>query len=226
VNPPDSLTVAEIRDLPAYRQAFEQKVAAIDWDTRFITLWDGNASWQGLSWDGLRRQHLFSMWPYVRRRDYDGLEAAYRADCRKYAGDAAAEAIDVLPFHRYQQELAPGLSQAIEAVEGRPEATSIYLRIRPDLRWDGEYHVSGEPVPEPFEPHEDYGFSRALCFGAPSFPEAAEVRDRFPERKPLDPGSVLHYLLARTVAAFGRCVARSEPPVPVFFSCGYAVFRM
>ena len=59
-----------------------------------------------------------------------------------------------------------------------------------------------------------------------SFAAAAEVRDRYRESGPLDPGGVQHYLLARTVAAFGQCVARNKAPVPVFFCCMYAVFRM
>jgi uncharacterized protein (TIGR02996 family) len=115
VNPPDLWTVAEIENLPAYRLAFEQKAAAVDWETEFITPWDGNASWKGLSWAGLRRQHLFSMWPYIQRRDYAALEAAFRADCCKYASEEAALAVDAVPFDRYRKELQPGLRQAIAA---------------------------------------------------------------------------------------------------------------
>jgi uncharacterized protein (TIGR02996 family) len=227
VNPPSILTVAELRNLPAYRQAFEHRVAVVDWDTEFPTRWFEAASSQGLSWAGLRRQHLFSMWSNIRRRDYDGLESAFRADCCRYAGATAAEAIDALPFARYQTELATGLNQAIEATSRFPDATAIYLRIRTDIQWRGEYHVSNARSQEPFEPHEEYSYTGPLAqFGAPSFPEAAEVRTRFSVTKPLDPGGASHYLLARTVAAFGRCVARRRTPVPVFFSCIHAVFRM
>jgi uncharacterized protein (TIGR02996 family) len=227
VNPPSSMTVAEIENLPAYRHAFEEKVAVIDWQTKFITPWDGNAGWQGLSWDGLRRQHLFSMWPYIQRRDYDGLEAAFRLDCCKYAGEEAARAIDALPFARYQKDLQSGLELAIAASGSEEGATSIYLRIRPDLQWDGQYHLSGEAVSEPFAPREEFSYGNLLAdFDAPSFPEAAGVCDQYSTQKPLDPGGVSHYLLARTLAAFGRCVARKKSPVPVFFSCMYAVFRM
>lgn len=227
VNPPSVMTVAELRDLPAYQEAFEQSVPTVDWDTDFITPWAGNTSWQGLSWEGLRQQHLFSMWQYVRRRDYDGLEAAFRRDCCKYAGESAAEAIDALPFHRYQSALELGLRQAITASGRHTDAASIYLRIRPDLEWNGEYHVSNESVSEPFEPRKEDSYSGSLSeIEAPLFPEAAEVRDGFSEQKPLDPGGVLHYLIARTVAAFGRCVSKNEAPVPVIFSCVDAAFRM
>jgi uncharacterized protein (TIGR02996 family) len=227
VNPPSLRTVAEIRNLPAYRSAFEQKVARVDWETEFVDPWNSDLCWQGLSWEGLCRHHLFSMWPYVERRDYDGLEAAYRADCRKYAGEEAAAAVEALPFHRYQKDLQAGLKRAIAGIGRHRGATALYLRIRPDLQWDAEYHVSGEPVSEPFTPHEEYGYRGPLEeFDAPSFAAAAEVRDRYRASGPLDPGGVRHYLLARTVAAFGRCVARARAKVPVFFSCVRAVFRM
>src|SRR5262249_45254570 len=150
------------------------------------------------------------------RRDYDGLEAAFRADCCKYAGEEAAGAVDALQFDRYQEELHAGLKRAIAASGRHRGATSIYLRIRPDLRWKGEYHVSGEPVREPFSPYASYSYGGPLGrYEAPAFPEAAEVRDHYPASGPLDPGGVQHFLLARTVAAFGRCVARSGAPVPV-----------
>jgi uncharacterized protein (TIGR02996 family) len=227
VNPPHMLTVNEIQNLPQYRQAFEQLVATVDWSTQFIGPWDGRSSWQGLSWDGLRQQHLFSMWPYVQKRAYDGLEAAFRADCLKHAGQAATEAIESVPFHSYQAKLAAGLREAIAASSRHPGANSIFLRIRTDLRWGGNFHVSNASIPEPFEPHAEYSHSGPLAdLKAPDFPEAAQVRDQFQARGLLDPGGAVHYLLARTVAALGRCVAQQEVPVPVFFSCMSAVFRM
>jgi hypothetical protein len=82
-------------------------------------------------------------------------------------------------------------------------------------------------VNEPFAPHEEFSYGGSLArYTASSFPPAAKVRDRFRAQGPLDPGGTWHYLLARTVAAFGRCLAQNRAPVPVFFSCMYAVFRM
>ena len=131
-----------------------------------------------------------------------------------------------MPFDRYQRDLEDGLRSAIRA-SLRRRATSIYFRMRPDLEWTGAYHVSGEALKEPFVPHDEYSYEGPLTeFGAPSFPEAAEVRDHHSAASPLDPGGTLHYLIARTVAAFGRCLERNMSPVPVLFSCIDAVFRM
>ncbi len=55
VNTPSVMTVAEIRDLRAYRRAFEQTVANVDWTTEFADPWSSNRYWTGFSWDGLRR---------------------------------------------------------------------------------------------------------------------------------------------------------------------------
>ena len=220
-------SIADLQGLPKYRQAFERLVPKIDWDTEYLTPWDKNASWKGLSWDGLKQRHLFAMWPFVQKMDYDGLEAAFRADCVKCAGETAAKAIDAVNFKRYQTALAAGLKQAIGSSARRRQANAIYLRIRPDMQWNGEYHVTTDNnATGPFEPHESFSYGSLQEFEAPSFPDAATARDQFPATKQLDPGGAYHYLLARTVAAFGRCLARNKAPVAVFFSCMYAVFRM
>jgi hypothetical protein len=226
VNPPNVYTVAEIQSLPKYRKAFDKLVPNIDWESQFVTPWDGNAGWQGLSWSRLRRRHLFAMWPFVQKRDYEGLESAYRADCAAFAGEKAAKAIEELRFDIYQKSLAAGLKWAL-ARAARRDATAIYLRIRPDLQWNGEFHVAGDEQVELFEPREEYSYTGPLAErDGPSFPEAAEARRKYHTDNPLDPGAAQHYLLARTVAALGRALAKQKAPVPVFFSCMYAVFRM
>ena len=144
----------------------------------------------------------------------------------RYAGAVAADAVDAISFANYERELAEGLDRALGAVTDNSNA--VYLRIRPDLRWDGEFHVTTDThVTGPFAPHEEYSHSGPIheCAG-PALPEAAEARRTLRTDDPLDPSGTEHYLLARTVAAFGRCVARRNPPIAVFFSCMYAVFRM
>jgi hypothetical protein len=226
VNPPSIYTVAEIQSLPKYRRAFDKLVPDIDWESWTVSPWNGNASWKGLSWSGLRRRHLFAMWPFVQKKDYDGLESAYRADCVAFAGEEAAKAIDELSFAKYEKSLAAGLKWAVRAAD-RDDATAVYLRMRPDLQWEGEFHVCGDAQIEPFEPREEYSYGGPLDErNGPSFPEAAEARRKFATDNPLDPGAAQHYLLARTVAAFGRAATKHKFPVPVFFSCMYAVFRV
>ena len=51
-------TVAELKDLPAYRNAFEERVGRVDWQTEFISPWDGNTCWHGLTWQDRPRRLL------------------------------------------------------------------------------------------------------------------------------------------------------------------------
>src|SRR5262249_14766365 len=131
------------------------------------------------------------------------------------------------PFARYEHGLDAGLRQALEAAGQYEEATSVWLRIRPDLDWNGEYNISSEPVAAQFEPYYEGSYSGTLVeLSAPSFPEAAPAADQYRGHSPLDPRSAWHYLMARTTAAFGRCVGRYSPTLPVFLSLLWAVFRI
>ena len=225
VNPPDYHAVAELKDLPEYRRAFEEKVANIDWESSFAGWRHGPFAWSGLSWEGLERRHLFAMWPYVERGDFDGLEATYRADCQKYAGEEVTAAIDGLPLDRFQRALAGGLLQAVTAVGRPPAATSIYLTD--NSYWATSFRVLNEPVPEPFEPFEKRSYSGPMTeFEGPKVAGAADLKDRLGAAGRLDPGGAKHYLAARVVAAFGRVAAATPSPVPVYISILSTVFRM
>jgi hypothetical protein len=91
VNPPSCMTVANLKKMTDYRGAFEAKVGKVDWESQFITPWDGNASWKGQSWDGRKEQVILSMWSFIQRRAYAELEAAYRLQCEQYAGEGRPE---------------------------------------------------------------------------------------------------------------------------------------
>ena len=220
VNPGDRLTVAEVHDLPAYRAAFEALTPGVDWDTEFADPWNADRCWRGQSWDGLADAHLFAMEPFVTRGDYAGLEAKYRADCVRFAGDEAAAAVDALPFARYEADLRPALAAALRAAADRADAAAVYLSLRADLpSWHAEFFVSPEPPPDPFVPHRMNSYSGRLDrLPAPGFPEAAAVRGRFHPASPLDPGGVRHCLFARAVAALGRAATGTAPAVPVVIS--------
>jgi uncharacterized protein (TIGR02996 family) len=225
VNPPDYHTVADIKDLPDYRRAFEEKVANIDWDLWYVRWDNGPVGWSGLSWAGLEERHLFAMWPYVERGDFDGLEAAYRADCLRYAGEKLTAALDGVRLDRYQRDLEAGLRQAVAAAGQHPGATSIYLRV--DSYWGGEFHVAEAPVAEPFEPRREDSYPGPVAeFPGPEVPGAADLRDRLEATGRLDPGAAEHYLAARVVAAFGRVATATPSPVPVYVSVLRTVYRV
>ena len=127
-------TVAQLKDLPAYRKAFEKRVDQVDWDTEYVTPWDGNTCWHGLTWQDRPRRLLFGMDRFVRSQDYAGLETEYRELCRKLDGDDAARRIDKLPFARYEKALAGGFDKTLVAFDASG-GQCIYLRLRPDVDW-------------------------------------------------------------------------------------------
>ncbi|HEY1065457.1 MAG TPA: TIGR02996 domain-containing protein [Pirellulales bacterium] len=227
IRPGTTITVAELQDVPAYRTAFESRVPKVDWETEAISPWEEDTCWRGFSWTGLSQQHLFSMWPYVQSRDYEGLESAIRKDCCRFESTEAAAGIDCLPYAAYEHELSNGLRRAMAAVVELTGAGAIYLRVQADSHWSSEFLVARDAPREPFSVHDASPYVRSLAvFRGPTFPEAARLHELYALRGPLDPGGASHYLLARLIAAFGRCVSQTDALVPVYFSCRHAVFRM
>jgi uncharacterized protein (TIGR02996 family) len=214
-----------LHDLPEYADAFSARVAAIDWDTDFVGPGSG-ASWSGLSWEARRRNRLFAMDHYVRAQDYDELEAEYRRECLLNGGVVVAEAIGALPFTQYQHQLGAALDTAIAHLD-RAGAQALFLRIRPDVGWRGEFHLQAEPPPDTAEPYEEYSYtSPRVQVPAPGFPAAAAIYAEHPLSGAIQPSGPALYLIARTVAAFGRCLQARHLAVPVWLSCVWAVFRM
>jgi uncharacterized protein (TIGR02996 family) len=218
-------TVAELKDLPAYRKAFEDRIAEVDWETEFISPWDGNTCWTGFSWKDRPRRHLYGMNRFVLAQDYAGLEAEYRRLCEELSGELLTREIDELPFDRYAKKLHKGYKRAVTGLAAKL-GRCIFLRLRPDIEWQGKFHVQAND-PGIKEPCEEFSYEGPKAeFAGPSFPEAARIYAQRPIFEGTQPSGAALYLLARTIAAFGRCVSAFSDPAPVYFSCMYAVFRM
>jgi uncharacterized protein (TIGR02996 family) len=207
-----------------YRRWLREAGVRVSWSPYLRGPHNGG-SWKGYSWARREQQHLFAMNPFIQAGDYDGLEAAYREDCSKYAGEEAARAVAALPFERSEESLHAGLRWAVAQAEPHG-ARAIFLRTTPGREWPGEFHLDPDD-PGESTPRTDFRPAEPLArLEGPTFPEAWELFLRRPRTGVLDPNSFEHYLWARTAAAFGRCVRQYRPPVPVFFSCFYAAFRM
>ncbi len=268
VKAPDFFFVAEIKNLPTYRQAFEKRVGQVDWLTEFIGPWDGNTCWHGQTWKDRPRRLLFEMNNFVRTQDYEGLERKYRRLCENLAGDQFTRTIDELPFELYEKSLQEGFKKAVGALAGkeyRPldkslwgdqftaihefifefyekelqkgskktvgnlagkEGKCIFLRLMPHSEWIGTFHVQARDT-QLQVPYEEGGYETPLAeLAGPRLPEAARLFKEHHLYSGTQPSGVALYLLAKTVAAFGRCLTNYLGLVPVYFSCSYAVFRM
>ncbi|SIO60903.1 repeat-companion domain-containing protein [Singulisphaera sp. GP187] len=222
-------TIDELKDISTYRSGFDQRVRVVDWETEFIDPFSRNTNWQGLTWNDRQRHPLRAMNHWVQAGDYAGLEDQYRRLCQDLAGAEVRAEIDCLPFEEYEEALQIAFRKAL-AVLPKKEGKAIYLRIRPDLRWMGSFHVQANDSTEfqgQGEVPEEFAYEGPVAeIKVPDFPEAAQVYERQPLHSGIRPSGPALYVLARTAAACGRCLLKHEIPVPVYFSCMHAVFCM
>jgi uncharacterized protein (TIGR02996 family) len=221
----DNTVLGELRDIPTYRTAFEQYVQTVDWHTAYIDPWDGTASWQGFSWEARRRQALFALQRFLPDCAYADLERTYYTLCRDQAGPDIAERIAALPFADYEAMLAQGLTTAITRLP-QNNGQAIYFRVRGE-RWDyAQFTIHAEDDVTAPIPREERSYTDTLHVPVAAFPPAADIVNQYPLDEGITPSSPGLYIVARTLATLGRCLQRTTSPVPVYFSCNYAVFRL
>jgi hypothetical protein len=223
----EGFNIDDLKDTPTYRGGFERHVAVVDWDTEFIDPFMRNTSWQGFTWKEPRIRPLRAMNRSVRARDYAGLEVEYRRLCQALAGAEVRAEIDCLPFDVYEEKLHKGVRKVLNVLP-KQAGKAIFLRVRPDLDWMGEFHVQANDLAATEdEVPEEFSYEGPIAgFEGPDFPEAGEIYQRFPLHSGTRPSGPALFLMARTIAAFGRCLATYDLPVPVYFSCTDAVFCM
>lgn len=215
-------TKAYLADLPKIRKAFEACVPNVDWTTEYVTPWDGNC-WSGISWKQRSRQLLFRVDEFIRRRDFDGLESQYRTICRTLEGDAEAERISNIDFAPYAAAFDAGLRK-IQRMAKKQNASSIVLRISPDLSRGGEFHAHSD-VPLNDEPREEMSWGNLIT----TVP-MEKFGDRLSGFNGMSKGTQSNgsalYSIARAVATIGRCLKQQPSPLPFYVSFTYAIFRM
>ena len=154
-------------------------------------------------------QYIARMKPFVASRDWDGLERRYRELSSELAGTSQADRIANLAFPAYEAKLCPLVVKAIAGAKSC-KAKAIYFEYDLDNDWHSGFFLCGQYNPESAN-DEDWACDWIKDFRGPDFPEASAIycENNF-DRTPLAKGSTL-YLVARTVAAFGRCLQRAGP---------------
>jgi hypothetical protein len=149
-------------------------------------------------------EHLASMKPVIARRDWDGLEASYRKCCMDFADEAQASKIAALNFASYQAALDGWFAEAIRQAR-EANAKALYFEYDLENNWQSRFFLCGEYNAEELG-DDDWACDWLADIEGPDFPAACEIylENNF-DRTPLAKGSTL-YLVARTVAALGRCV--------------------
>ena len=143
------------------------------------------------------------MRPFIAARDWDGLEVSYRQLATELAGSDQAEKIAALDFHSYQTALCWNYAEAVvQALERRAKA--IYFEYDLDNGWNSYLSIHAKYDPEGQGDDDDWGCEYIADVLGPRFPVAGALYDTSFAETPFAMGTTL-YLVARTVAAYGRC---------------------
>lgn len=218
--------LGELHDLLEYRTAFEARTARVDWETQAINPWL-DSSWTGFSWEARCRAPLFAMQRFIQIQAYDDLEEVYRQACMTQVGPALTADITALPFPTYQQQLTESLREAVAILGDTTKIKAFFLRIQPSYDWQGAIHLQDRDVPDTMTPFEERSYpTPETRIPTPSFPAAAAIFTRYPLYSSVHPSGPALYLIARTIATFGRCLQQQPVPLPVWFSCIWMAVHM
>ena len=147
--------------------------------------------------------HLRQMNAFVGSGRWNALEASFRDRCAALAGTEQADRIAALDFPAYEARLRVAYAEAVDrfAASG---ATSLYFEYDLDDDWRSGFFFCEDYRPES-ERDDEWACEFTDDMPGPSFEAASSVyREHRFDRTDRAKGSTL-YLIARTVAAFGRC---------------------
>jgi hypothetical protein len=141
---------------------------------------------------------------FIAKRNLDGLESIYHNQAREWSGRSLARRIGEVDLKQYQAALSRGLAEAGKSAEEQ-HAKAVYFEYDMDNGWDGRFFVCRQYAPESAK-DEDWADERIVEFEGPAIPEfGGFYRNVGFDRTDQAKGSTL-YMIARTVAALGRCV--------------------
>lgn len=144
-------------------------------------------------------EELIVMRYWICRADWGGLEAHFRTFAERTCGRPTAIAAASVDLDEYRRRLARGLRDAVAAADGNGPSVIVYLH-RPDEAWTGAFCVYRSVGPVAAAPARRMD----ACIAEVAGPTCAPFAELF-----LRHGDALNavalFLIARTVAALGRC---------------------
>lgn len=159
-------------------------------------------------------EQLAEMRSYISRNDWDGLEKNARKRAEKLAGKEAAAKVADIDLGDYVEQLEDALKEAFEAAEEQ-EAAAIFFEYDMEHDWSSTLHICQEYNPED-EEDDDWSKEADEELDGPECPELAALYESDFDSDD-EERAVNGYLIARTVAAVGRCI--EEMPDSDFAVC-------
>lgn len=154
-------------------------------------------------------QLISQMNPIIQRRDWNNLEATYHTTCKELADQEHALRIRNVDIAVYQMELCNTLTDAI-ILARKKKAKAVYFEYDPDNSWKGDCFICTQYFPET-ERNDDWASEWITYITGPKLEAFSDIyREAGGFAKTNRAVGSTSYLIARTVAIFGRCVEYND----------------
>lgn len=148
--------------------------------------------------------HIDMMLPYVDKKDWASLEAEYKQCAIGLAGSNMADAISSVDISAYETTLRKKVASAYKKIE-QTSAKAIYFEYDLDNSWKSNFFIC-QAYNHLAAANDDWACDWVEEVEGPELQAFAELYNSTHgfDTTDLDKGTTL-YLVARTIAAFGRC---------------------
>lgn len=144
------------------------------------------------------------MKPWINNKDWKGLESNYFTLCQTHAGKEMAERIQSLDLNSYENSLSLALEESVKKAQ-ELSAQAIYFEYDIDNDWQSYFYLCTEYAPES-DGDEDWACDWEEYIEGPTQSEISSIFEENGFDGDDSIVSITSYLIARTVASFGRCV--------------------
>jgi hypothetical protein len=142
--------------------------------------------------------------PFLRARDWEGLESAYNQIARRLAGEMLTVKISAVTLVDYQRALSEKLKLVVKKAEAL-KAKAIHFEYDLDNDWEGAFFICPDYHLQNIG-DDDWACDWMEDFSGPNLPAFGAIYQKHGFDKDDTAIGSTCYLIARTVAAFGRCL--------------------
>jgi hypothetical protein len=144
---------------------------------------------------------------YIERTAWDGLEHDYSSVAASLAGASVLKRAESVDFFQYEASLREPFAQALSRA-GEPAVKAIYFEYDLDNNWRSAFYLCLSYSSEDQE-DDDWAVDWEQRIPGPDLPAASIVYKVHGFAKTDTAKGITLYLVARTVAAFGRVVSQA-----------------
>jgi len=172
-------------------------------------------------------ERLAEMNPYIERSDWDGLERGYLSIAASLVGAPVLKRAEAVDFSQYEAGLRKPLGQALTRA-GEPGVKAIYFEYDLDNNWKSAFYLCLSYFSED-QQDNDWAADWEQRIPGPDLPAASTVYREHGFAKTDTAKGITLYLVARTVASFGRVVSQARrigKPICIGFHDQDPIMRM